>query len=105
MIDCEMTIRWQNRSVPAGLEDYKIQFLPRVLGSDFFGATGSIFVIGKDSLRGYLLNRIDRDAQRERSEDQVNEWLNELHDKGSLSLPHVQLTEQQFEDYRKASRS
>lgn len=105
MIDCEMTIRCANQVSPSESDAYKVQFIPRLqINGGFFGATGAVFV-PKESLAGYLFNLLDPSIDSERRKEQVNQWIHELHRDGSLSLPHMALTEQQLEEYRKASRS
>ncbi|MGB2676166.1 MAG: hypothetical protein WAN12_03685 [Candidatus Acidiferrum sp.] len=101
MIEGTLEIGRINRQLIAATPEYRILFLPY---SGFRnGAQSYKEIVGEGRLSEYLLSLFPRHVPTEWRDGRVRDWLLEVHEKGQLSLPNFQLTEEQCEPFRLAT--
>jgi len=98
MIEGALDLFWENNDDPGATRRYRIGFV-RYAGIQH-GAQKSKRLVGEDSLLEYLIAIQASSMEAARREQRAKGWILELHDKRSLSLPNVQLNEQECESFR-----
>ena len=100
MIEGSLDIYWENQSAEPSI--YRLSFLPYSANPQH-GAIIRKQVVGSDDLFSYLVSIQAPSFDAEVRENRAREWMRDVHDKTTLSLPNVFLTKQQASEFSSAA--
>jgi hypothetical protein len=98
MVMGRLSVYWENSPAPPELRVYRVNF------AEYNGESGAQtprMLERTETLRGFLISVQSQTMKTESPENRTNEWLRELHGKGTFALDHVELTEDQADSFRR----
>ena len=101
MVEGTLEIQWTNMHNPSVTRIYWVSFLSYAVYQH--GAQPHEEHVGEESLFNYLIDLQATITSIERRTERAWQWLLEIHSAGHLSLDNVQLNDQQFAPFRRAS--